>query len=55
MKNRIRKGDKCCTLLERCQNTTDSRCTALKMLERLIRQMNADTFDAEDSQKMCGG
>lgn len=55
MKNRIRKGDKRCTFLEQCQNKTDPRFVVLKMLEKLMQQMKADSFDSEDSQKMCGG
>ena len=55
MKNHGRKREKCCTLLERCQNKTGSRCIVLKMLEKLMQQPETDNFDVEDLQKMCGG
>lgn len=55
MKNRIGKGDKRCTLLERCQNATDSRCIALKALKKIMQQLEADSFSGKDLQKMVGG
>ncbi len=55
MKNHIGKVDKRCTLLERCQNATDSRCLVLKVLKKIMQQLAADSFSGKDLQKMVGG